>query len=71
MQDASSPTRDRTYAPCIGSTVITTGTPGKSLKLLHTIGYHPRVTVAYLFLDIFVFVQNQGHRLCFVLSLPL
>ena len=29
MRDLSSPTRDRTQAPCIGSAVLTTGAPGK------------------------------------------
>ena len=31
MRDLSSPTRDRTHAPCSGSAVLTTGPPGKSL----------------------------------------
>ena len=30
MQDLSSPTRDRTCAPCSGSAVLTNGPPGKS-----------------------------------------
>ena len=30
MWDISSPTRDQTYAPCIGSAVLTTGLPEKS-----------------------------------------
>ena len=33
MQDLSSPTRDRTHAPCTGSVESTTGLPGKSLVL--------------------------------------
>ena len=33
MRDLSSPTRDRTHAPCSGSTVFTTGPPGKSQGL--------------------------------------
>ena len=32
MQDISSLTRDQTCAPCIGSTVLTTGLTGKSCK---------------------------------------
>ena len=30
MRNLSSLTKDRTYAPCFGSTVLTTGLPGKS-----------------------------------------
>ena len=34
MWDLSSPTRDRTHDPCIGSRVLTTGPVGKSLPSL-------------------------------------
>ena len=37
MQHLSSPTRDRTQAPCSESTVLTNGQPGKSIRL---IGYY-------------------------------
>ena len=33
MWDLSSPTKDRTCIPCIGSEVLTTGPPGKSQRL--------------------------------------
>ena len=33
MRDLSSQTRDRTQAPCSGSTILTTGPPGKSHQL--------------------------------------
>ena len=33
MRDLSSQTRDRTHAPCSGSTILTTGPPGKSHQL--------------------------------------
>ena len=34
MQDLSSPTRDRTHAPCMEVWILTTGLPGTSLYLV-------------------------------------
>ena len=53
MWDLSSPTRDHTPTTCIGSRVVTTGPPGKSLNAtLDTIYQLPSIMVhAHLFSD--------------------
>ena len=44
MQDLSSPTRGQIQDPCIGSTgVLTTGLPGKSLKISFLNDWHDRL----------------------------
>ena len=52
--DLSSHTRDRTCAPCSGSTVLTAGQPGKSLQVV----LHGHTTV-------FTHSLGDGHKRCF------
>ena len=61
MWDLSSPTRDGTHSPFIGSTVFTTGPPSKSLKFFwnHIGG---GVLVLLSFWDCYCVLQDKGNK---------
>ena len=46
----SSPTRDQTWAPCSGNTVLASGPPGKSLSFCVSINAFQNFNFNYLFL---------------------